>query len=183
MKKRLAMLFALCLMTGVLSSCGKDTSSTETTKKDDNTLVILNYGKYIDESVLDQFEKETGIKVKLEEYESPEEMYTKFSAGSINYDLVCTSDYMVERLINEDQVLEMISNIIKILIHPLLKHHRFLTRKINIPCLIFTVRSVSSTTRRWYPTRKYPPGTFSGMKHTKTRSSCRTLSATALPRH
>ena len=62
MKKRLAMLFALCLMTGVLSSCGKDTSSTETTKKDDNTLVILNYGKYIDESVLDQFEKETGIK-------------------------------------------------------------------------------------------------------------------------
>ena len=107
MKKRLAMLFALCLMTGVLSSCGKDTSSTETTKKDDNTLVILNYGKYIDESVLDQFEKETGIKVKLEEYESPEEMYTKFSAGSINYDLVCTSDYMVERLINEDQVLEI----------------------------------------------------------------------------
>ena len=174
MKKRLAMLFALCLMTGVLSSCGKDSGSTETTKKDDNTLVILNYGKYIDESVLDQFEKETGIKVKLEEYESPEEMYTKFSAGSINYDLVCTSDYMVERLINED---------IKILIHPLLKHHRFLTRKINIPCLIFTVRSVSSTTRRWYPTRKYPPGTFSGMKHTKTRSSCRTLSATALPRH
>ena len=65
MKKRLAMLFALCLMTGVLSSCGKDTSSTETTKKDDNTLVILNYGKYIDESVLDQFEKETGIKVKF----------------------------------------------------------------------------------------------------------------------
>lgn len=76
-------------------------------QKDDNTLVILNYGKYIDESVLDQFEKETGIKVKLEEYESPEEMYTKFSAGSINYDLVCTSDYMVERLINEDQVLEI----------------------------------------------------------------------------
>ena len=107
MKKRLAMLFALCLMTGVLSSCGKDSGSTETTKKDDNTLVILNYGKYIDESVLDQFEKETGIKVKLEEYESPEEMYTKFSAGSINYDLVCTSDYMVERLINEDQVLEI----------------------------------------------------------------------------
>lgn len=106
-EKRLAMLFALCLMTGVLSSCGKDTGSTETTKKDDNTLVILNYGKYIDESVLDQFEKETGIKVKLEEYESPEEMYTKFSAGSINYDLVCTSDYMVERLINEDQVLEI----------------------------------------------------------------------------
>lgn len=107
MKKRLAMLFALCLMTGVLSSCGKDTGSSETAKKEDNTLVILNYGKYIEESVLDQFTKETGIKVKLEEYESPEEMYTKFSAGSINYDLVCTSDYMVERLINEGKVSEI----------------------------------------------------------------------------
>lgn len=107
MKKRFLTFFTLCLMASVLSSCGKSTSSAETTKKDDNTLVILNYGKYIDDSVLDQFEKETGIKVKLEEYESPEEMYTKFSAGSINYDLVCTSDYMVERLINEDQVLEI----------------------------------------------------------------------------
>ena len=169
MKKRIAMLFALCLMTGVLSSCGKDTGSSETAKKDDNTLVILNYGKYIEESVLDQFTKETGIKVKLEEYESPEEMYTKFSAGSINYDLVCTSDYMVERLINEDQVLEI-------------NFDDFEYYK-NLPCLIFTVRSVSSTTRRWYPTRKYPPGTFSGMKNTKTRSLCRTLSATVLPLH
>ena len=43
MKKRIAMLFALCLMTGVLSSCGKDTGSSETAKKEDNTLVILNY--------------------------------------------------------------------------------------------------------------------------------------------
>ena len=58
MKKRLAMLFALCLMTGVLSSCGKDTSSTETTKKDDNTLVILNYGKYIDDIGSRTFQKD-----------------------------------------------------------------------------------------------------------------------------
>lgn len=186
MKKRLAMLFALCLMTGVLSSCGKDTSSTETTKKDDNTLVILNYGKYIDESVLDQFEKETGIKVKLEEYESPEEMYTKFSAGSINYDLVCTSDYMVERLINEDQVLEINFDdfeYYKNLDSSIIEASQIFDPENKYSMPYFTVRSVSSTTRRWYPTRKYPPGTFSGMKHTKTRSSCRTLSATALPRH
>ena len=31
-------------------------------------------------------------------------MYTKFSAGSISYDVVCTSDYMVERLIHEGKV-------------------------------------------------------------------------------
>lgn len=81
--------------------CSCSTGANETAKKNDQTLVVLNYGKYIDEKVLDLFEEETGIKVKLEEYESPEEMYTKFSAGSINYDLVCASDYMVERLIQE----------------------------------------------------------------------------------
>lgn len=62
MKKRLAMLFALCLMTGVLSSCGKDSGSSETAKKDDNTLVILNYGKYIDESVLDNLKKRPALR-------------------------------------------------------------------------------------------------------------------------
>ncbi len=53
------------------------------------------------------FEDETGITVKLEEYESPEEMYTKYKAGSIAYDLICTSDYMVERLISEGEVHEI----------------------------------------------------------------------------
>lgn len=75
-------------------------------EKNGQTLTVLNYGKYIDESVVKQFEKETGITVKYEEYESPEEMYTKYKAGSINYDVICSSEYMVERLINEGEVLE-----------------------------------------------------------------------------
>lgn len=33
-------------------------------------------------------------------------MYTKYKAGSINYDVICSSEYMVERLINEGEVLE-----------------------------------------------------------------------------
>lgn len=105
MKKRIS---ACLLLTGfclLLCSCGKD-ADTSAAKKD-NTLVVLNYGKYLDESAIKLFEEETGIDVKLEEYESPEEMYTKFNAGSINYDVVCTSDYMVERLINEGAVAEI----------------------------------------------------------------------------
>lgn len=74
---------------------------------DSNSLVVLNYGKYINESAIKIFEEETGINVKLEEYESPEEMYTKFKAGSIGYDVICTSDYMVERLIREEEVQEI----------------------------------------------------------------------------
>ena len=87
----------------LLSACGSADTDTAGSSGD-NSLVVLNYGKYLDASAIKMFEQETGIKIKLEEYESPEEMYTKFSAGSISYDVVCTSDYMVERLIQEGKV-------------------------------------------------------------------------------
>ena len=61
-----------------LGGCG---SSSNTADADKDTLVVLNYGKYLEPSVIEQFEQETGIHIKLEEYESPEEMYTKFTAG------------------------------------------------------------------------------------------------------
>ena len=87
----------------LLSACGSADTDTAGSSGD-NSLVVLNYGKYLDASAIKMFEQETGIKIKPEEYESPEEMYTKFSAGSISYDVVCTSDYMVERLIHEGKV-------------------------------------------------------------------------------
>lgn len=103
MKKRIfSALLISALAVSALTACGGSSSA----KKSGQTLTVLNYGKYIDESVVKQFEKETGITVKYEEYESPEEMYTKYKAGSINYDVICSSEYMVERLINEGEVLE-----------------------------------------------------------------------------
>ena len=56
---------------------------------------------------MDKFEAETGIKVEYEEYITPENMYTKYKAGAIDYDLICTSDYMIEKLISENEVLEL----------------------------------------------------------------------------
>lgn len=72
-----------------------------------DSLTILNYGKYFDPDALRMFEEETGIRLEYEEYESPEEMYTKYKAGSIDYDLLCTSDYMIEKLISEGEVLKI----------------------------------------------------------------------------
>ncbi len=106
MKKNILCFLLAIVSCCVMVSCGTDTSDQQTTG-DSNSLVVLNYGKYLDETVIQMFEEETGIDIKLEEYESPEEMYTKFSAGSIHYDVVCTSDYMVERLINEGKVAEI----------------------------------------------------------------------------
>ena len=70
-------------------------------------LVVLNYGDYIAPGVVDMFEEETGIPVIYEEYETPETMYTKYSSHSINYDVICTSDYMTGKLIEEGQVLPL----------------------------------------------------------------------------
>lgn len=103
MKKRLLSLtLILTLAVSCFSGCGSS-SNGETNQ----TITVLNYGKYLDEDAIKQFEKETGIKVKYEEYESPEEMYTKYKAGSIDYDVICSSEYMVERLINEGEVLQL----------------------------------------------------------------------------
>ena len=104
MKKRIfSALLISALAVSALTACGGSSSA----KKSGQTLNRFKITeKYIDESVVKQFEKETGITVKYEEYESPEEMYTKYKAGSINYDVICSSEYMVERLINEGEVLE-----------------------------------------------------------------------------
>ena len=60
------------------------------------TLTVFNYGEYMDPAVLDLFYEETGIEVKYEEALTPEEMYTKYKAGAIDYDLLCSTDYMIE---------------------------------------------------------------------------------------
>ncbi len=79
--------------------------STNHISRSKQTLTVLNYGKYMDEDVIKNFEEETGIKIKYEEYEGPEEMYTKYKTGAIDFDLICTSDYIVGKLIDEGEVL------------------------------------------------------------------------------
>lgn len=100
MKKRLMIFFLLFFTLSACMGCGDSAKNGE-------TLTVLNYGKYFDPDALKLFEEETGIQVDYEEYESPEEMYTKYKAGSIDYDLLCTSDYMIQKLIGEGEVLEM----------------------------------------------------------------------------
>ena len=71
-------------------------------------LVIYNWGDYIDPDVIDMFEEETGIDVVYEEFETNEIMYPKIQSGAIAYDVVCPSDYMIQRMI-ENNLLEEIN--------------------------------------------------------------------------
>ncbi len=106
MNKKLFSLLAAAALLPALAGCGK-TAAQETVSSDDNTLVVFNYGDYIDMKTIDLFEEETGITVKYEQYVTPEDMYTKYSSGSIPYDLICTSDYMVEKMIQAGQALPL----------------------------------------------------------------------------
>lgn len=65
-------------------------------------VIIYNWGEYIDPEALDMFEEETGIQVIYEEFETNEIMYPKIQSGAIAYDLVCPSDYMIQKMIQND---------------------------------------------------------------------------------
>lgn len=68
------------------------------------TLTVYNWGDYIDESVLKEFEKEFGVKVIYDTFSTNEDMYVKLKAGGTSYDVAIPSDYMIERMIKEDML-------------------------------------------------------------------------------
>lgn len=70
-------------------------------------VIVYNWGEYIDPEIIDLFEEETGIDVIYEEFETNEIMYPKIQSGTIAYDVVCPSDYMIQRMIENDLLAEI----------------------------------------------------------------------------
>lgn len=67
-------------------------------------LYILAYGDYFDTDVLDSFESEYGVRVIYDSYAAPEDLYAKLVSGATQYDLICAADYIIEKLIGQDQL-------------------------------------------------------------------------------
>ena len=96
--KRL-ILAALALLAALpLAACGGEEAV---------TLNVLNWGDYIDPALIDQFEEETGIQVKYSTMTSNEEMLVKLAAPDCIYDICVPSDYLIERLIEQDLLHEL----------------------------------------------------------------------------
>ena len=70
-------------------------------------LYVYNWGEYIDENVITQFEEETGIRVIYDLFETNEEMYPIIEAGAVTYDVVCPSDYMIQKMVENDMLAEV----------------------------------------------------------------------------
>lgn len=82
-------------------------------KEEKVVLNVYNWGDYIDKSILDDFEKEYGIKVNYETYDTNENMYTKLKSGGSNYDICIPSDYMIQKMIKENMLQKIDYNNIK----------------------------------------------------------------------
>ncbi len=72
------------------------------TKKDSNTLFLFNWTYYTPDAVIEQFEEEFNCKVKLDNYSSNEEMYTKIKAGATGYDIVFPSQDFASIMTKQD---------------------------------------------------------------------------------
>lgn len=70
-------------------------------------LNLFGWSEYIPQSVLDGFTEETGIQVNYETYGSNEEMLAKLMSGAASYDLIQPSEYVVEALVKENQLLPL----------------------------------------------------------------------------
>lgn len=82
-------LMALALLTGTADAQGKK----------EQTVNFYNWSDYIDPAVLEDFTKETGIKVKFDTFDSNDMLETKLLAGRTGYDVVVPTAYFLERQI------------------------------------------------------------------------------------
>lgn len=120
MKKIVALTLACSLAAGLfLTGCSVEhvtndgnsestqpvsSGSEGSTSSGDRVLNVCNWGEYIDEDLIYQFEEETGIKVNYQTAESNESLYSLLKSGGANFDVICPSDYMISQLIEEDML-------------------------------------------------------------------------------
>ncbi len=81
-----------------LGGCGDRGAQRANSAPEPNTLNIYSWADYIAPDTVANFEKETGIKVRYDTYESNEVLESKMLTGHTNYDVVLPTDIYFERL-------------------------------------------------------------------------------------
>ena len=92
--KMIALTIVMAASAVLASGCGSDSGE---------KLYVFNWADYIGEEVIAMFEEETGIKVAYDTFDSNESMYAKVKLSG-GYDVLFPSDYMIERMVNEDML-------------------------------------------------------------------------------
>lgn len=103
--KKIALLLAVLMF--VFTGCAGNVKNDPSKPLAGTTIYVYNWGDYIAEDTIERFTKETGIKVIYETFDSNETMYAKYKSGAVNYDVLIPSDYMIEKLIAENELLPL----------------------------------------------------------------------------
>ena len=93
----IALMMSMTMIIVMFAGCGSSAGE----------VYVYSYGDYFDPAIMDQFEAETGIRVVLDSYDTAEEMFTVIENEATSYDCICTSDYMIEKMISEDMLAEL----------------------------------------------------------------------------
>ena len=98
--KKLAAGGLACVLLAVLIVTGAAARS-------ERVVNVCSWGEYIDESLITEFEEQTGIRVNYQTAESNEALYSLIKMGGADFDVIVPSDYMIARLIQEDMLAEL----------------------------------------------------------------------------
>lgn len=101
MKKMISLALAAIMLCSTLAGCAGSGDGGK------QVLNVYNWGDYIGEDVIAEFEDQYDCKVNYEMFEQNEDMYTKLKTVKGTYDVVIPSDYMIERMIKEDMLAEL----------------------------------------------------------------------------
>ncbi len=99
--KALAVIAMAAASMAALTGCGSSAGG------ENGKVIVYNWGEYIDPETIKMFEEETGIEVVYDEFETNEIMYPKVESGAAEYDVVCPSDYMIDKMIQNGLLQEL----------------------------------------------------------------------------
>lgn len=99
--KALAVIAMAAASMAALTGCGSSAGG------ENGKVIVYNWGEYIDPETIKMFEEETGIDVVYDEFETNEIMYPKVESGAAEYDVVCPSDYMIDKMIQNGLLQEL----------------------------------------------------------------------------
>ena len=92
--KQITILLIVCIFIG--------TSCTRNDISEKQKLYVYNWGIYLDKNVIPLFEQKYNCEVIYDEFDTNEEMYAVVASNARTYDVLCPTDYMIEKMINKD---------------------------------------------------------------------------------
>ena len=98
----IALVLAVCMCVAIFY-----TPSTPGEILENGTIYIYNFGDYIDMDLIDEFEEEYQYAVVIDYFDTNEEMYPVVKNDSAHYDVVCASDYMIDKMRQEGLIQEI----------------------------------------------------------------------------